>query len=86
MKTDEITRVLQGRMEFDVPLFGPEELRLIEHVNQAAGDLAHGIRPTYPAQMACYAGPVRPSDPDPWSLLSPAPGRPARGELDGDGG
>ena len=73
-------------MEFDVPLFGPEELRLIEHVNQAGGDLAHGIRPTYPAPMACYAGPVRPSDPDPWSLLSPAPGRPARGELDGDGG
>ena len=42
MKTDEMTRVLQGRMEFDVSLFGPEELRLIERVNQAGGDKAHG--------------------------------------------
>ena len=78
-----MTKFLQGRIEFDVPLFGPEELRLIERVNQAGGDLAHGIRPTYPASTACYAGPVRPSDPDQWPLLSPAPGRLARGDTDG---
>ena len=37
-----MTKFLQGRIEFDVPLFGPEELRLIERVNQAGVDMDGG--------------------------------------------